>query len=104
MIENARKRAASNSPKPTIEKIGGGNITRTTTRLAATVASLAAARRMEEYLEVNGIGQTEFAIRVGTTDRTLRRFRKSGKIRRSIFEVIAAQLGVSREELLKPKA
>jgi hypothetical protein len=69
-------------------------------RLAGTVSSVAAARRMESYLESKGIGQTEFAVQVGTTDRTLRTFRKTGRVRRDIFEAIAKAMGTTKEALL----
>jgi hypothetical protein len=70
-------------------------------RLKATISSHSAARRMEAYLESKGIGQTAFAVRVGTTDRTLRAFRKTGTVRRDIFESIATAMGVTKEALLK---
>jgi hypothetical protein len=70
-------------------------------RLSLSVKSPIAARRMEAYLETHGIGQTEFACKVGTTDRTLREFRKTGKIRRNIFDQIVAEMGTTREALLK---
>lgn len=71
-------------------------------RLRATITSPIAARRMEAYI-TKGLGQTEFANQVGTTDRTLRSFRKSGKIRRDIFDAIAKAMGTTRDELLKPE-
>lgn len=70
-------------------------------RLSATIHCPAAARKMETYLEVHGIGLTEFATKVGTTDRTLRSFRKTGKIKRDIFEEIAKAMGMTKESLLK---
>jgi hypothetical protein len=77
---------------------GGG-----TKRLQSTVTSPIAARRMEAYMESTGIGQTEFAVQVGTTDRTLRTFRQTGKVRRGIFDAIAKAMGTTREALLKPE-
>jgi hypothetical protein len=70
-------------------------------RLRATVYSPIAARRMETYLKSKSIGQTDFAATVGTTDRTLRSFRKSGKVRRDIFKSIANHMGTTMEALLK---
>ena len=70
-------------------------------RLAATITSSIAARRMESHLARVGIGQTDFAIQVSTTDRTLRRFRKTGKVRRDIFDRIAKGMGTTKEDLLK---
>jgi hypothetical protein len=72
-------------------------------RLRSTVNSPLAARKMEAYLESKAIGLTEFATRVGTTDRTLRAFRRTGRVRRDIFESIAKQMGTTKEELLKHK-
>jgi hypothetical protein len=69
-------------------------------RLQSTVTSELAARRMEAYMDSKGIGQTELARIVGTTDRTLRTFRKKGKVRRDIFDAIAKAMGTTRERLL----
>lgn len=66
-----------------------------------TIHSPKAARRMETFLEQRGIGMTEFATKAGTTDRTLRSFRKTGKIRRSILEGIAGAMGTTKEKLLR---
>jgi DNA-binding Xre family transcriptional regulator len=71
------------------------------TRLKATITSVEAARRMNAYLDSKKIGLTEFATRVGITDRTLRSFRKTGKIRRDLFDSIAKEMGMTRDELLK---
>lgn len=79
------------------ETIGGSKAE----RLRATVNSPIAAKRMEAYLKSKGIGQTDFATTVGTTDRTLRSFRKTGKVRRDILESIAKHMGTTREALLK---
>lgn len=70
-------------------------------RLRATIYSPVAARRMETYLVSKSISQTDFAATVGTTDRTLRSFRKTGKVRRDIFKSIATHMGTTKEALLK---
>ena len=70
-------------------------------RLSATVSSPLAARRMEDYLREEGIGQTEFAIQAQTTDRTLRNFRRTGRIRRDILAGIARAMGITKEKLIK---
>jgi hypothetical protein len=84
-VREAEKKLESQSPK----------------RLPSTITSLSAARKVEAYIVQHGIGQTEFATRAGTTDRTLRTFRKTGKIRRSIFEEIAKAMDTTKESLLK---
>lgn len=70
------------------------------TRLSGTVTSLTAARKLEAHLAKNCLGMTEFANLVPTTDRTLRSFRKTGKVRRDIFEGIAKAMGTTKERLL----
>lgn len=72
-------------------------------RLSSSAGSPLAARRMEAYLDSNGIGQTEFAIQAQTTTRTLLAFRKSGKVRRDIFANIANAMGLTIEDLLRPE-
>jgi hypothetical protein len=72
-------------------------------RLPSTISSPIAAARMSDHLAKNQIGQTEFANRVGTTDRTLRNFRQKGKIRRDIFDKIATEMCLTREQLLEPE-
>jgi hypothetical protein len=69
-------------------------------RLSAMANSPIAAKKMEVYLDAKSIGLTDFAASVGTTDRTLRSFRKTGKVRRDIFESIAKQMGTTKEDLL----
>lgn len=70
-------------------------------RLASTVHCPSAITKMEEYISTNGIGLTDFATSAGTTDRTLRRFRKSGKVRRDILAGIAKAMGITKDELIK---
>ncbi len=72
-------------------------------RLTGTITSQIAARRMLAHWKSKGIGQTEFAVKVGTSDRTLRKFRQTGKIRRDIFDAIASVMGTTREALMKPE-
>ncbi len=71
-------------------------------RLSAMIDCPSAARRLEAHLKANGIGQGNFAIKAGTTERTLRSFRRTGKIRRDLFESIAQAMGLSKDDLLKP--
>jgi energy-converting hydrogenase A subunit M len=55
---------------------------------------------MEAYIQAKGLGLTEFATQAQTTDRSLRRFRQTGKIRRDIFENIAKAMKITKEELI----
>jgi hypothetical protein len=70
-------------------------------RFPASVYSPSAAAKMEGYMKLKAMGQTEFAIQAETTDKTIRKFRQTGKIKRSILGDIAKAMGISREELLK---
>lgn len=70
-------------------------------RLSTQIDSPIAARRLEAYLESKLIRQTEFGIQVGTTDRTIRKFRETGRIGRDLFDKFAAAMGCTREELMK---
>lgn len=71
-------------------------------RMPVTVSSLLAARRMESFLAAKGVGQTEFATVLGITDRTLRAFRRTGRIKRETFNKIAIEMGTTREKLMDP--
>lgn len=73
----------------------------TTHRLSSSIDCPAAARKLESFLKSNGIGLTQFAIKAMTTDRTLRNFRRTGKVRRDIFEGIARAMNMTKEELLR---
>ena len=64
--------------------------------------SLIAAARVRAYMAEKGVGQTELATRAGMTDRTLRNFLKTGRLRRQNFDDLAAAIGISKEQLLKP--
>lgn len=70
-------------------------------RLDGSVSSRTAAARLDKYLREKAIGQTDFAIRAQTSDRTIRSFRKTGRVRRSIFAAIAKAMDMTPEELLK---
>ena len=70
------------------------------TRLPSSVTSPSAARKLGEYLTAKGIGVPQFAEKAGTTDRTIRNFRRTGKVRRSIFDNIAEAMGITKDELL----
>jgi hypothetical protein len=72
-------------------------------RLSGVVTCPLAARRMEAYMGFNGLKLTDFATQANTTDRTLRQFRKTGKVRQGIFDAIAEAMGTTRQALLKPE-
>jgi hypothetical protein len=72
-----------------------------TSESSRSIFSPIAAKRMEAYRKSKGIGLTEFASQVGASERTIRRFRKVGKLRLSIFGDIARVMKTTKEELLK---
>lgn len=72
-----------------------------TRRWKASIGTKAAARRMERFINDKCTGNIkEFARRAKTTDKTLRKFRNTGRVKRSIFEDIARAMGITPEELL----
>lgn len=77
-------------------------LTSPTKRRTSTVSSPAAVKKMDAFLDKNGIGLTDFASTAQTTDRTLRKFRKTSRVRRDIFENIAKAMGLTKDDLLKP--
>lgn len=70
-------------------------------RMSATIHSPSAAKKMEAYMNAYGLDQTEFAIQANTTDKTIRKFRQTGKVKRSILDGIASAMGISKQELLR---
>jgi hypothetical protein len=73
-------------------------------RLPRSAGSPQAVRAVVAYMEERGLGITQFAIQVDTTDRTVRNFLKRGKMRRSSFETMAARMGLTTERLLRGEA
>jgi hypothetical protein len=73
---------------------------RTKQRMTGSIHSPRAVARLEKYLQDHGLGAAEFATRAQTTDRTLRSFRSTGKVRRYIFDNIARAMGTTRDDLL----
>jgi hypothetical protein len=66
-----------------------------------SVVSPLAARRVITYVESNG-GYEMLARKAKITVKTVRSFEKTGKIRRSILDDIAAVMGTTSEDLIKP--
>lgn len=69
-------------------------------RLSALIHSPSAAAKMHAYMNKKGLSQTEFGIQARTTDKTIRKFIKTGYVKRSILIDIAAAMGVDKEDLL----
>jgi hypothetical protein len=56
---------------------------------------------VREYIAVRALTLTAFGNQFDTTDRTVRRFLKEGKMRRANFEAMAASMGLTAAELLQ---
>lgn len=69
-------------------------------RLSSLIHSPSAAEKMQAYMNKKGLNQTEFGVQAGTSDKTIRKFIKTGMVKRSILIDIAAAMGVSKENLL----
>ena len=69
-------------------------------RIGRSIHSIKAARRMEDYIEAKGLSQTAFAEAVKADQRTLRRFRNSGTVDKSVAQRIAEVMGITLDSLL----
>jgi hypothetical protein len=93
---------AKPAPPPPITKPKQSQIARVQKplRMPATIHSPSAAAKMQAFMDSKGLGQTEFAIRANTTDKTIRKFRQTGMIKRSILADIAKAMGTTKEDML----
>jgi DNA-binding Xre family transcriptional regulator len=69
-------------------------------RSSAQVDCRLAAAFIHQYINSKAMSLTDLATKAQTTDRTLRRLRKDGKIRRDILKRLADTMGVSVEKLI----
>ncbi len=79
-----------------------GNFEYKTRRASAQIDSKLAAHRLDDFLRTYPAGQTAFAVQAGTTDRTIRSFRKTGRVKREILARIAEAMKRTLEDLLLP--
>lgn len=73
----------------------------TAKRLPRSIGTPEAVTAAIKYMESKGLTETQFGNQFQSTDRTVRSFRKSGKMRRSTFEAMAKSMGLTIEELLR---
>jgi hypothetical protein len=83
-------KARSSFVTPMLEKKGKQ-------RLSASVTDYELANKIPGYLEAKAIGLAKLAEQTGTTERTLRKFRRSGKVRRDIYCQIKLVLNPRQE-------
>lgn len=69
-----------------------------------SVISPGAASRVRDYLGKQGLRRSEFALRVGITERTLRKLLKTGRIKVAVVDQVAAEMGITKAELLAEPA
>lgn len=66
-----------------------------------SVGSQAAVNAVHDYLAAKVLTLTKFGIQFETTDRTIRRFLRTGKMRRANFEAMATAIGITADQLLR---
>mgnify|MGYP000901864803 FL=1 len=66
-----------------------------------SVGSLAAVDAVCDYLAAKFLTLSQFAVQSQTTDRTIRHFLRTGKMRRANFAAMASAMGVTPDQLLK---
>jgi DNA-binding XRE family transcriptional regulator len=73
-------------------------------RVPRSIQSNLAAQKMEAHRERLGLNQTQFANKLGLDPKTLYKFRKTGKVDKSVAAIIAQEMGTTVEQLLKRSA
>lgn len=68
--------------------------------VARSVGTQAAVDAVHDYITAKALTLTQFGNQFQTTDRTVRRFLQSGKMRRANFEAMAESMGVTADQLL----
>lgn len=66
-----------------------------------SVGSPEAVAAVRQYIKAKAMTLTTFGNQFGTTDRTIRRFLREGKMRRANFEAMANAIGVTPDQLLR---
>jgi hypothetical protein len=64
-----------------------------------SVGSPQAVKACERYMDTKGLTQAKFGESFGTTDRTVRKFLASGKMKKALFRTMAESMGLSPEQL-----
>lgn len=69
--------------------------------VARSVGTQAAVNAVHDYITAKALTLTQFGNQFQTTDRTVRRFLQSGRMRRANFEAMAESMGVTADQLLR---
>jgi hypothetical protein len=70
-------------------------------RMSRSLGTPEAVQAVTQYLERTQMTDTEFGNQFQTTDKTVRTFRRSGKVRRSTFVAMAKSMGLTSDQLLR---
>ena len=66
-----------------------------------SIGSEEAVQAVKEYLRTTGLSLTQFGNQFNTTDKTLRNFLRTKKLRRATFEEMAKSMGLTTQQLLR---
>ena len=70
-------------------------------RMSRSLGTPEAVQAVTQYLQYTQMTDTQFGNQFQTTDKTVRNFRRSGKVRRSTFEAMANSMGLTSDQLLR---
>jgi hypothetical protein len=103
LIRSHELKAAAHAAEKQIAQVAAGPVLVIPERLRRSEESHAAAQRIAAYLESpSGLGLAAFAKKVDVHPRTIQRVLETGKADRKTFVAIAAAMGISLDDLLKP--
>lgn len=69
-------------------------------RIPRSIQSEKAARKLEAYLDRKGLNQTQFARQINVNEKTLYRFRTTGKVGKTAAQLIAEGMSMTLEQFL----
>jgi hypothetical protein len=83
---------------PNVPSVWAPVLPATNKRIGRSIQSERAAQRMESYIQDKGITQTQFSVTVNADTKTLYRFRRTGKVEKSVAKRIADAMGITLEQ------
>jgi len=70
-------------------------------KISRSITSPSAARKLEQFISTSGLTLTQFAGKAEADQRTIRRFRRTGTVDKTVLARIAGVMNTSVEKLLK---
>jgi len=70
-------------------------------RISRSITSPSAARKLEKFISASGLNLAQFAGKAQADERTIRRFRKTGTVDKTVLARIAGVMNTSVEKLLE---